>query len=344
MTTADLVRMTDLAGERDAESYMGGEPAGMDRHGGDPGHQGVGEPDARAGAGAHELRPTSAAAFAGVPVVPREWVARDLIPARDVTILSGDGAVGKSLLGLQLCWASASGGHWIGMEVSSGKALFLTAEDDLQEVHRRLAAISINTRVRLDDVHDLHIETLAGRDAVMAAPDGSKGSLLPTPLFRQMEALIAREGYGLVLLDTLADLFGGDEINRAHARQFIGLLRSIALRGPAIVLLAHPSQSGMSRGDGASGSTAWSNSARGRLYLTRPKPEVGDDTAPDADRRLLQVMKANYGPAAVERSIRWQEGVFVPDGPGITRGVIGASLQAQHAENVFMAIDVAPLG
>ncbi|HKN31287.1 MAG TPA: hypothetical protein VJY34_26775, partial [Roseiarcus sp.] len=33
----------------------------------------------------------------------------------------------------------------------------------------------------------------------------------------------------LLVLDTLADLFGGDEIKRPHARQFISLLRGLAI-------------------------------------------------------------------------------------------------------------------
>lgn len=62
----------------------------------------------------------------------------------------------------------------------------------------------------------------------------------------------------------------------------------------AVVLIAHPSLTGMSTGSGSSGSTAWSNSVRSRLYLERVKG--ADDREIDADLRVLQVKKSNYGP------------------------------------------------
>ncbi|MDP6385061.1 MAG: hypothetical protein QGI93_02590, partial [Planctomycetota bacterium] len=47
-------------------------------------------------------------------------------------------------------------------------------------------------------------------------------------------------------------------------------------------------------GSGFSGSTAWNNSVRSRLYLTKPK--LGDDDQADhrTPERLLRAMKSNY--------------------------------------------------
>ncbi|MBY0361226.1 MAG: AAA family ATPase [Phreatobacter sp.] len=338
----DFVAVASLApiGRAPLRTTLPEEPAGMDRYHDDPGPSSSStaapnpSPSPRVA-----LSPTPAAALAELSVPDREWAVADLIPARNVTILSGDGAVGKSLLGLQLSFAAATGTQWIGLDVTPGKALFLTAEDEMPEVHRRLHAIGSYARFPLAEVHDLHLLSLAGLDAVLAIPDAGRASMQATPLFRQLEALVLSEGYSMVILDTLADLFGGDEINRVHARQFIGMLRGLALRGCAIVMLAHPSQSGMSRGDGASGSTAWNNSVRSRLYLMRPRTDDTDEGAADGNVRVLQVVKANYGPAAMERTIRWCDGVFVPEhAPGGVGGTIGAHMQSEHAENVFLAL------
>ena len=55
------------------------------------------------------------------------------------------------------------------------------------------------------------------------------------------------------MLDTLADLFGGDEIKKVHARQFISMLRGLAIEfNVTVLLLSHPSQAGMSSGSGMS--------------------------------------------------------------------------------------------
>lgn len=71
----------------------------------------------------------SAADLEGVPVPEREWLVPDLIPARNVTLLYGDGGTGKSLLALQLAVAVALGRSWLGLPVKAGNALFPSAED-----------------------------------------------------------------------------------------------------------------------------------------------------------------------------------------------------------------------
>jgi RecA-family ATPase len=77
----------------------------------------------------------------------------------------------------------------------------------------------------------------------------------------------------------------------------------------AVVVLAHPSLSGMASGAGTSGNTAWSNSVRSRLYLEPVKTDNGglhDDTL-----RRLTVKKVNYAKAGTEIMMRWERGRFV---------------------------------
>jgi AAA domain len=54
-------------------------------------------------------RRIDATSLEGKPVPDREWLARDLIPAKNVTLLYGDGGTGKSLLALQLGVTSSQG-------------------------------------------------------------------------------------------------------------------------------------------------------------------------------------------------------------------------------------------
>ena len=75
----------------------------------------------------------------GVP--PREWGLRDLFPLRNVALLSGEGAAGKTLLLLQLGVAHALGRDWIGTLPEPGPFLYFGAEDEADEIHRRLADI-----------------------------------------------------------------------------------------------------------------------------------------------------------------------------------------------------------
>ncbi|RAZ84203.1 ATPase [Mesorhizobium hawassense] len=241
----------------------------------------------------------------GQPVPTRQWFLEGLIPARHVTILAGDGGVGKSLLALQIAAASAMSCETLGTRPAAGRALYLGAEDEADEFHRRLAEIADGHERSLADLSDLRLIPLADRDALLAVPDRS-GNMTKTAVLGSLIELVTDFRPGLLVLDTSADLFGGDEIKRVQVRQFVAMLRTIAIDcDVAVLLLSHPSLQGMQSGSGSSGSTAWSNSVRSRLYLTHAKE--------DEDGRLLTTKKANYGKLGNELKIRWRDGMFVPD-------------------------------
>ena len=273
-----------------------------------------------------------AATFANAAVPPRRWIIKDMIPDRAVTMVGGDGGDGKTTLMLQLAVAIAGTKPWLGNNPDQGRVLFVSAEDELDELHRRVDAISRSLGVGLADLGDLHLVPLAGKDAVMGAPDRKTGHIRATPVFRGLVARVEQIKPRLVILDALADVFGGEENARAQACQFIGLLRGLALdHDLAVVLIAHPSLTGMSSGTGTSGSTAWSNSVRSRLYLERIKADSGREI--DADLRVLRVKKANYGPPGVELRLRWSNGAFILDGPA---GGLDKLAADAKAERVFL--------
>jgi RecA-family ATPase len=279
------------------------------------------------------LKFRSAFDFKARAVPEREFLVETLVPAKTVTIINGDGGTGKSLLTLQLGVAVATAGYWCGHAVAGGSCLFLSAEDDEDELHRRLNDIIRGLGVDFDKIADLHVRSLVGEDAVLAVADNKSNKMVPTKLFQMLDKAIAEMRPALVVLDTLADMFGGDEINRAQARQFVGLLRGFCARYEVtIVLLAHPSLSGMASGSGSSGSTAWSNSVRSRLYLDRLREGTEE---PDADLRVLRTKKANYGKTGGEIKLRWVEGMFKLDsGPD---SLVAMAAQSS-AERTFLEL------
>jgi hypothetical protein len=145
---------------------------------------------------------------------PRDWLIYGLIPAREITMLSGDGGTGKSLLALQLAVAMATGTEWAGQVPNRGRTMFISAEDDIAELHRRLAAIVRAQSVSIDDLESLDILPLAGRDAVLAAPRDS--ILKETALFKALEAKLDELRPDLLILDTLADLGRGGDASGDH--------------------------------------------------------------------------------------------------------------------------------
>ena len=85
--------------------------------------------------------------------------------------------------------------------------------------------------------------------------------------------------------------------------------------------------SGRNSGTGESGSTAWNNAVRSRLYLLRSEGAKPDE-------RTLTTKKSNYGAAGGEIPLKWRDGVLMA--PQDERGIIG-SIQRGNAEKVFLA-------
>jgi hypothetical protein len=80
----------------------------------------------------------------------------------------------------------------------------------------------------------------------------------------------------------------------------------------ATVLLAHPSRAANAE---YSGSGAWENTVRLRLYLGAKLPDAApEDGEPDDDVRFLFKRKANYTAKDYHR-LTLQNGVLVPDAP-----------------------------
>lgn len=244
----------------------------------------------------------TAASLAGKPIPGQKWLAPDLIPAGQPVLLSGDGGLGKSLLALQLGVSVATGGRWLGHFTAQGSVLYLSAEDEVAELHRRLERICCD----LSKLHALHIAPMAELDALLVAPVDRR--LATTALYDAVAARVEEIRPALVVLDSNADFFGGNEVVRYEVRWFIGQLRKLChSTGCCVLILSHPSVSGMQSGSGLSGSTHWNNSVRARLYLTKST----DDEA-DPDERTLEVMKNNRGPLGKRVTIRWNAGAFVP--------------------------------
>ena len=262
------------------------------------------------------LGAVSASSYKGRRAPQMEWFAPELIPAFNLTVLNGDGGVGKSLLTLQAQACSVAKREWVGMPLRHGPAIFVSGEDDADENHRRLERIAEAEDIDFDELADLHIINLAGRNATLLAR-GVDGALSLSMLYRELAQLMTLIHPTSLAIDNAALTFGGNEIDRGEVATFTSLLNALSARERcATLLLAHPSVAGMATGTGSSGSTQWSNGARGRLWLHRPLDEHGKiDKGADPSLRVLQTMKQNYAAGVGgERRLRWEKGRFIPLG------------------------------
>lgn len=251
----------------------------------------------------------SAAEFAGREMKRRPELVPGWLPGCQVSSIDGPGGGGKSTVALQLCASVVSGRSWLDQQVQRGPAIYLASEDDADEIQRRLDAICVHQGLGFDDLADLHIWPLATDDPALVVA-GQNDTLAPTARWSQLQAAVDRIRPVVLVLDSRADVFGGNEVSRSQARGFVALLRKMAVtQGVAIVMLGHPSLTGISSGSGSSGSTHWRNAVRAGLYLRPP-----EDPDASSDLRVLEVMKNNYGPAGLVMTLRWSAGAFVLEG------------------------------
>jgi RecA-family ATPase len=247
-----------------------------------------------------------------VPPPRRQWAIAERIPLRQPTLLSGEGGIGKSLLELQRSVAHILERDWLGLLPEPGQALYFGAEDEQDEMHRRLADILTHYDARFSDLAGkLHLLSYAGQDALLGVPNRA-GIIEATPLYKRLHEAVRDIRPKSITIDTSADVFGGNENDRTQTRQFVGMLRRLAMDGNSgLMLCSHPSLTGITSRSGISGSTAWHNSVRARAYLTAATTDGGEEQDPDL--RELRFKKNNYGPIGEAIPVRWRNGVFVPE-------------------------------
>jgi len=249
------------------------------------------------------------------PIPDREWCLDQWFPARAVSVLFGQGGVGKTLLIHQLANCVASGRDFMGIETRKMPVLAIHCEDDTDEIKRR--QLSINDWLGLNEITqtgpaNLYIWPRVGQDNILVTFP-NQGEDKPSEFYPELCNTISdiktREQADeiLIILDTAADMFGGNENIRREVNTFCkSYLGSFCTNYNAtVILLAHPSLTGLNTGSGLSGSTAWENSVRARAYFSR--------TDADNDEiRTLTRKKANY--ASVGRSsditLMWDAGVY----------------------------------
>jgi RecA-family ATPase len=261
------------------------------------------------------------------PAPERKWIVPGWIPDLAISVFSGHGGLGKSLVALQLAVACETQTKWLGMTVKPCHVLYISAEDDQDELHRRLIDVLRAAGKSLEDLESFTPVDRVDQDNALVAYD-RWGQGEETPLYWQIHDKALTVGAGLIVLDSRHNLFTGNENDRAVVYDFMRRLRQLARQtGCAVLLIDHPSRDGLKTGSGDAGSTGWHNSARGRFYLSKSEGE-------HKDVRRLEAKKSNYAAMGDAVTIRWHDGAFIrADQPGI----FGAILR-QTAETVFLTL------
>lgn len=249
-----------------------------------------------------------------------------LVADEDVTLCGGHGGIGKSLLGLQMACAIATGNEVLGCQTRKSRVLYYSAEDGRKRLTRRIRNIvgkfgydSALLRENLVVVDGSEKDPLYGefvKDIGKAGRPYMSKVLGAKADFHNLQKMVEQYDPQLLIVDGASDTFDGNEIARRDVRAFIKLLRMVhPHRKIAVLLMVHIDRSSArgysSNDDGYSGSSQWHNSCRRRIFLQNKKNQDGDGDV--VESLLLRVMKNQDGPPMPDLELlRGDTGLWFP--------------------------------
>jgi hypothetical protein len=245
---------------------------------------------------------------------PVEELVPGLVEKNTATFLAGPGGSHKSRLAIQWGLCLATGTPVWGRPVQKATFVYLSYEDPVDEVTRRVHAIA--NRLKLPADGAVQYFDLAGQNAPLVTVAES-GKIEETPhggWLRKHLNNVAGDKY--VVLDGTYNAFsfeGKAKINEGAVMAAITWLhRLCAETGSTIIPLWHPSQAGQERGDASGWSVAWHNAPRARLSLT---PVRDTDGAYE-----LKTEKRNHGPKGPPLTLHFDNGILSPWGSATDQG------------------------
>lgn len=188
-------------------------------------------------------------AFLGEPK-PVEWLIDRTMPLGTAGLLVAMGDAGKGILTLDLALKVALPKHdndgvldeapqALGAEVTAtGPAVILAAEDDRDEIHRRLHRLDPDSRRAGAPLHVVPLPNAGGPVPIVKA--SSTDGPFVTPEWVNLKASLAALGPKLVVLDPLASFVHADINADPAAGAFVtGTLAALATETGATVLACH---------------------------------------------------------------------------------------------------------
>jgi RecA-family ATPase len=280
------------------------------------------EPTPKGKGGLHIV---TAASWAGVTPPQRPWIVEGWLPSRALTLFAGDGGTGKSLVVQQLLSAISVGVPFMGVRaVKPVRALYMNCEDDADELHRRQVAIAtaLDRQLHTFGAEMMITPRLGAPDNALGSFEPATGRFSPSPLYEDLRRDCSELGVRVLALDNVAHLYAGNENVRGEVTAFLNALSRLALEiDGAVILVGHPAKA---EGSQYSGSTAWENAVRNRLYLRRPSNDEGDMAD---NRRILVRSKSNLASIGDQIVMAWHEGAFYP--PTTVEAVHGREAEAE---------------
>lgn len=201
-------------------------------------------------------------------IPPRDWVMQDRYIGGFISVVVAPGGVGKSTLTMLDAVAVATGADITGFEVKKPGAVWIyNTEDPVEELKRRMVAISIHHKIPLDTLSNVHI-TSGDEAPLILAKNGHDGIVINTNAIDETVDYIRKNKIVLLAVDPFVGTHEVNENDNMQINKVVVIFRRIARRtGCAIALVHHtrkPGANGAGAGDAnqARGASSLVNAAR----------------------------------------------------------------------------------
>ncbi len=238
---------------------------------------------------------------------PQRYVVQGMIPEPVAAAVVAPGSTGKSFWLMQLAASVATGTPFFGHSIPvPGGVLMLGAEDDREELGRRLHAIAnaYGWKEWREEYsllgENFYPVSRLGKDNRLTERDN--GNISARALWIQGIINAAKEipNLRLIILDPVSRFRSGDENENEAATKFVEALETIRQATGVTVIVAHHSRKG-STGDTADdirGASGFVDALRFAATLSVPTSDQAKKMALDDDERRkmvrFNVVKSNY--------------------------------------------------
>jgi len=282
--------------------------------------------------------------FIGKEPPPRRWLFVKVLPFEKVGIIVAPGGTGKSQALMQVGVSIATGSLLFGVwEVGeAGSVLMLLAEDDEEEVHRRLnniigqLALSGNIAAISALRKNLILKSMVGENNLMTETNQSREVQQTIYVDRLIATAAQIPDLKLIIIDPASRFRGGDENAAQDTTRFVEAIERVAQATGATILIAHHTNKGSMQATEANqnasrGSSALTDGVRWQMNLAGMSEKEAKEFGiyPSERHYYLSatITKNNYAPP--------QQGIMLKRGEGgYLHQIALTSQKTQQAQDV----------
>lgn len=264
-------------------------------------------------------------AVSPIDIAPRPWIMKRLLMRRQVTMLVGAGATGKSTQALQIAAHLAMGRSYAGYPVKDGtpmRSVVYNEEDDVEEQSRRLWAICAHFKFDFPTVRE-RIALVSREEISLSLVVGDRPAKLNAEHVKALiEAAIAPD-IGLIAVGPLVSIHQAIEEDNVAMTYVMGTLRLIAEKADVAMLVDHHVGKSSSKGLGsdmyaARGAGSIVNVARIGLNLVTPTADEATNLGIEKHEAHMFVAMgdAKMNLALASGSLHWfkKTSIHLPNG------------------------------